>query len=238
LAGNTPAIDIRVDNVKPPPGFAPKPEAVSEEALVRWEREQHDALTRRHARLTMLESIEQDRKDSAQDEKRSEAKRLGKSVEEPVPDGFTVPENHYNEFVPGEGSSSMPRLGLLPDLPDESENLESKESTQDTVFLASSLSNERPLSTDPVDDDPTENQAAPTSVYVDVGTQTDESVEAIASLVGLFELNALIPYDANKNYPPPKARLRPYDASSIDPQRNLTTPAARTAPSLTINTTQ
>ncbi|KAJ4370796.1 hypothetical protein N0V86_008487 [Didymella sp. IMI 355093] len=68
-----------------------------------------------------------------------------------------------------------------------------------------------------MDDDPTGSKAASTFFYVDDGTQTDESVEAIASLVGLFELDALIPYDANKNYSPPKARLRPYDASPIDP---------------------
>jgi hypothetical protein len=67
LAGDTPAIVIDVDDVKPPPGFGPQPEALSGKALLRWEQEQHEVITRRQARLNMLESVHQDRKDSAQD---------------------------------------------------------------------------------------------------------------------------------------------------------------------------
>ncbi|KAJ4330203.1 hypothetical protein N0V87_010207 [Didymella glomerata] len=82
LAKDTPAIAIDVDDVKPPPGFGPQPEALSGKALLRWEQEQHEVITRRQARLNMLESVHQDRKDSAQDRTWSNTKWLGRPAKE------------------------------------------------------------------------------------------------------------------------------------------------------------
>ena len=67
MAGATPTMVRPVETVQLPPGFAPEPQALSEEALERWELEQHEVVVRRQARLNMLASIDQDRKDSAQD---------------------------------------------------------------------------------------------------------------------------------------------------------------------------
>lgn len=69
LAGATPVMVSHAETVQFPPGFAPQPEALSEEALERWELEQHELVSRRQARLNMLASVDQDRKDSAQDKK-------------------------------------------------------------------------------------------------------------------------------------------------------------------------
>ncbi|KAF3037605.1 hypothetical protein E8E12_001527 [Didymella heteroderae] len=99
LSGNTPAIHVSVvDNVKPPPGFGPKPEALSEQSLERWELEQHDALTRRQARLNVLESVHQDRKDSTQDKTWSNIKGRESTMKESSPDAEAAGSSSNGPF--------------------------------------------------------------------------------------------------------------------------------------------
>lgn len=110
LARDTPAIVSHIDSVKAPPGFGPQPEALSGEALQRWEQDQHNAFTRRQARLNMLESVDQDRKDSAQDKKRFNSECLGRSAKRSSPETSTYAEQHNDGIASGAVSSSS--LGL------------------------------------------------------------------------------------------------------------------------------
>ena len=114
LARETPSIVRQIDDVKPPPGFGPTPEALSGTALERWEQEQHDVFTRRQARLNRLESVEQDRKDSAQYKTWVTTSWLGRPAKGSSVRTSTTASQHDNEPSTSVDSPSEPGSDCLP----------------------------------------------------------------------------------------------------------------------------
>ncbi|KAL1643013.1 hypothetical protein SLS61_009401 [Didymella pomorum] len=108
LAGETPAIARGVDDVQPPPGFGPAPESLSKDALEHWEQEQHDVFTRRQARLNMSESVDQDRRDSAQDKTWSTTKWLGRPAKGSSARTSMNAGQHDNELTMHENMNPPP----------------------------------------------------------------------------------------------------------------------------------
>lgn len=99
--------------------------------------EQHDVFTRRQARLNMLESVDQDRKDSAQDKTWSTTTRLGTPAKRSSTETLTDAKQHDDDISSSAGSS--PSLGLHRLFMDEDNGAVAKENTSDAEAAGSRL---------------------------------------------------------------------------------------------------
>lgn len=117
-------LDLRAaGQVHQPPGFVSEAESLSEDALKRWEIDQHAALNRRQAHLNQLDVTGQERKDSTQPrgDVQIPPKRLG--------------NRRYTKFVPGADSWSNSESSHLLSLEDEDENLPAEDVQEDAAMF-------------------------------------------------------------------------------------------------------